>query len=343
MHGIKSGRWRVGSAAVAGMSARYAAAVARLTASLVLYAVATLALPANGAAQVVDAGSSWRVHDMRAGAAGMLREQDARVGAATGFPELVAAVAAVDAAFIGEQHNDAEAHRLQLRLLEELASSRNRVVVALEMFERDVQPLLDGYLAGTVDEQAFTAGARPWPNYTSDYAPLVHVARANGWPVIAANVPRPIASLVAREGIAAFATLNSAQRAWTAETIRCPADRYYERFAETMAGHSPPSPPGMPPAIDRYYDSQCVKDETMAESVVRALGESGPGSVVVHFNGAFHSDYRLGAVERVVRRIPDVRMLVVTMIPVADPATADPANYPGIADFVIFTQRPETR
>ena len=43
-----------------------------------------------------------------------------------------------------------------------------------------------------------------------DFASL---ARARGWPVAASNVPRPLASLVGRGGLAALDTLEAARRA----------------------------------------------------------------------------------------------------------------------------------
>ena len=58
--------------------------------------------------------------------------------------------------------------------------------MTLEMFERDVQPLLDQYLAGNISEKNFLDGARPWDRYTTDYRPMVELARVHGWPVIAA-------------------------------------------------------------------------------------------------------------------------------------------------------------
>ena len=85
-------------------------------------------------------------------------------------------------------------------MLEGLARRRLPVILSLEMFERDVQPALDAYLAGTVPEEEFLKGARPWPRYATDYRALVEIARAHGWPVVAANVPRRIAADVAKSG-----------------------------------------------------------------------------------------------------------------------------------------------
>jgi len=65
--------------------------------------------------------------------------------------------------------------------------------------------------------------------------------------------------------------------------------------------------------VNRMYLAQCMKDETMGESVARAFR---PGRLVVHYNGSFHSDFRLGTAARAERRIGKVKTEVVTAVPV---------------------------
>lgn len=91
---------------------------------------------------------------------------------------------------------------------------------------------------------------------------------------------------------------------------------------------------------ERFYLAQCAKDETMAESIVSAADAVSQSGVVVHFTGAFHSDYSQGTVERVRRRDPRLRVVVLTGRPVDDPAAADVEAHRERADFVIFTRRP---
>lgn len=79
------------------------------------------------------------------------------------------------------------------------AAAARRVVLSLEMFERDVQHVLDEYLSGTVPERDLR-DARPWPNYVSDYRPLVEFAKSNGLSVVAANAPRRYVSIAGRRG-----------------------------------------------------------------------------------------------------------------------------------------------
>ena len=91
---------------------------------------------------------------------------------------------------------------------------------------------------------------------------------------------------------------------------------------------------------ERFYLAQCVKDETMAESVAAALRHAGRGATIFHVTGAFHSDYGQGTVDRVRRRTPEARVVVITGVPVPDPAAATDAAHTQRADFLIFTRRP---
>jgi uncharacterized iron-regulated protein len=244
------------------------------------------------------------------------------------FESLAARLAAADLVFIGEQHDDPATHRMELAVLEGIGRRRDSVVVGLEMFERDVQPVLDRYLSGGATEEELLTESRPWKNYPTDYRPLVELARSRGWPVVASNVPRALASLVARTGLGGLDTLAAATRSEAAEAIACPEDEYYEKFTAAMgdmAGHGPQ--PGAAEdsrvRMKRMYEAQCVKDETMGESVARAWR---PGRLVVHYNGSFHSDFRLGTAPRALRRSSGATLLVVTAVPVKDLDSLKPSK-----------------
>ncbi len=232
------------------------------------------------------------------------------------FETLTARLAGADLVFVGEEHDDPATHRMELAILEGVARRRDSVVVALEMFERDVQPLLDRYLGGAAPEEELLKGGRPWKNYLADYRPLIELARVHHWPVVASNVPRSLASMVSRTGLPGLDTVPAAARANVAEVVSCPEDDYFEKFTAVMgdmAAHGPVAAPEDPLArMKRMYEAQCVKDETMGESVARAWR---PGRLVVHFNGAFHSDFHLGTAARALQRAPGARMVVVTALP----------------------------
>ena len=269
------------------------------------------------------------------------RVYDTGSRAFTDFETMLADLARADVVFVGEQHADSNTHRLELAILEGLDNRQASAIVSLEMFERDVQHLVDRYLASATSETEFLETSRPWPRYASDYRPLLEFAKTQGWPVIAANVPRRHASEVAKAGIAAIEKLSTAERPHAASELECPNDAYFDRFAASIGDH--PSPDGATPAdhgarTQRYYESQCVKDETMAESIAAALvGRRGP---LVHFNGAFHSDFRQGAVERTRRRLPGREIVVLSILPVNDLDNVAPSDEElRRADFLVYTRK----
>ncbi|MEO5511524.1 MAG: ChaN family lipoprotein [Longimicrobiales bacterium] len=272
------------------------------------------------------------------------RIYDSKAGRFITLPMLMSAVRDADVIFFGEQHDDPATHRAELAYLAAIGATRPNVVLSLEMFERDVQGVLDAYLRGATTDSLFLATSRPWPNYVKDYRPMVELARSHGWPVIASNVPRRIASSVGRAGLALLDTIPQTDRAFAARDVSCPRDKYYERFADEMSGHSAggittASDSAALASTNRFYEAQCVKDETMAESIVAALDRAGHGAVVVHFDGAFHSNMGLGTVARVQRRKPGARTVVITAVPVDAVTTADARTFAELADYIVLTPK----
>ena len=258
----------------------------------------------------------------------------------TDFEMMEADLARADVVLLGEQHDDANTHRLETAILEGLARRRVPVTLSLEMFERDVQPSLDTYVAGTSVEAEFLKGARPWPRYATDYRPLVEFAKSQHWPVVAANVPRRIASDIAKSGRPAVDSLSEADRRFAANDLQCPHDGYFDRFAEQMGGHQAGAPgAARDSSTERYYWAQCVKDETMAESIAAAFAkQEGRPGVVVHVTGAFHSDFGAGTSERVRRRLQGRRVAIVSLVPLENLDDIAPAGDDlKRADYLVYT------
>ena len=275
------------------------------------------------------------------------RVYDAQRKRFTDFEMLGADLARADVVLVGEQHDDENTHRLELAILEGFARRHVPVTVSLEMFERDVQESVDTYVGGTAGEADFLKCSRPWPRYATDYRPLVEFAKNHRWPVGAANVPRRIASEIAKGGRPVVDALSAADRKLAAADLQCPHDDYFNRFVETMGTHpaagsgsgSLAAGSSSSDSTERYYVAQCVKDETMAESIANAFAkfEGRPGAVV-HFTGAFHSDYGGGTGERVRRRLTGRRVTTVTIIPVDSLDDLSPySDDVKRADYLFFT------
>src|SRR5579863_5090133 len=179
---------------------------------------------------------------------------DSAPGRFSDFETMIAAVAHADVAFLGEQHDSANGHRLELAVLEGLARRRGRIVLGLEMFERDVQEPLDHFSMGHIAEADFLQASRPWARYTTDYAPVVDFAIAHGWPVVATNAPQAMVTEVSKGGLDVLQGKSVADRKLVAADLECPTgDDYHARFMAAMTDH----PVGDGQAMDRLYLAQC--------------------------------------------------------------------------------------
>lgn len=284
---------------------------------------------------------------MSASSPAAIRVYDTKASRFVSFTQMIDVAAKADVVYFGEQHDDPATHAAEAAVLAALGARRGAVTVTLEMFERDVQPLLDQYLVGTISEKNFLDGSRPWDRYATDYRPMVELARVHGWPVIAGNIPRRIASAVAKKGLTVLDTINRTERSYAAVQNVCPKDAYYTKFAETMNGHGagggPPSASdaaAMARMTDLFYEAQCVKDEAMGEAIANALTKW-PGQLVYQVDGAFHSDAGLGTVARATRRAPSSTRVILTGVPVADLTKADPKEHAAKADYIVFTRAPK--
>jgi uncharacterized iron-regulated protein len=245
-------------------------------------------------------------------------------------------MAKMDVVFVGEQHDHKLGHALQLEILIGLHTRTPGTALSLEMFERDVQMVLDEYLGGVISEASFLQAARPWPNYKTDYAPLVEFCRANRRPVIAANAPRRYANLASRKSLEALRELS---REAKKQIARLPVSRdiptgYRQALDKVFGAHGDAGPSsGMPQFI---RDGQYLWDATMAESVADALRRT-KARPLVQMNGSMHSDSGWGIVARLRRLNPKLKIGIISIKPDPDYATSDGSKYAGTADFLILT------
>jgi uncharacterized iron-regulated protein len=260
------------------------------------------------------------------------RVYDMRQKTFSDFETMLADLARADAVFVGEQHDDPNTHRLELAIVEGLTRRGVPVVVAMEMFERDVQGAVDQYAAGTMTEEQFLKESRPWPRYASDYRPLIEFAKAHHLPIVGSNVPRRIASDVSKTGMSVVERLGNDRRFASREPQCPPSGDYYDRFVEAMGGHQGTTP--------NFYFAQCLKDETMGEAVSDAFQKATGRVTIVHVNGAFHSDFGEGTADSARRRMPGRRIAVVSVLPVDDIDAAKPADSDlKRGDYLVYTTK----
>jgi uncharacterized iron-regulated protein len=255
-------------------------------------------------------------------------------GTAATMDQLFAASGAAEVTFVGELHNDPVAHYLEKEFLR--ATWDPRLALSLEMFERDVQYVLDEYLADLITEPDLIASGRAWKNYASDYGPLVEFAKEKRMPVIAANAPRRYVDRVSRLGEASLDQIEPEGRRFLPPLPYANAsEAYAARFVRAMKEHPRTGTP-IPDSIERSLEAQSLWDASMAYSIAEFL-RTNPGSRILQVNGSFHTSHQLGVVEHLLRYRPQTRVLVVTIVRDKSFPTFDAATMYGEGEFVVVT------
>lgn len=245
-----------------------------------------------------------------AGAAGAVQFSDAQSGKNLTAAQLASKLQKYDVVFFGEYHDQSEIHQYELELLKAMYKAKGaKLALSMEMFEADNQSKLNNFLADTLSEENFLAASRPWPNYRTDYAPLVNFAKEKKMPVIAANVPRFLAAHVAKNN-ALTEGVEAQYQQWLPKHTYAPEGAYKDKFYAQMS--SPAAPMKMPPQrLAAVYAAQCLKDDKMAESIA-AFADAHQNMQILHINGCFHSDAHLGTTQKLEALRPELKVAVIT-------------------------------
>ncbi len=223
-------------------------------------------------------------------------------GKKVSYKKMIKQLAKKDIVLFGEFHNNAISHWLELSVAKDLSQKRN-LTFGAEMFEADNQQALNDYLSGKISAKGLDSSARLWPNYKTDYAPIVNFAKEKNAAFIATNIPRRYASMVSKKGFGSLDTLSALEKTWMAPL---PMDYDsllpgYVKMMSMMGGHGSPNMP----------KAQATKDATMAYFILQNFK---PGSLFIHYNGAFHSDDYDGINWYLKRKRPDLGYGTITTV-----------------------------
>lgn len=227
-----------------------------------------------------------------------------------------------DMVFFGELHNNTICHWLQLELARDLYTLKGeQLVMGAEMFESDNQVIMNEYFLGYISQGNFEKEMRMWPNYSTDYKPLVELAKENGLRFAATNVPRRYASMVSKEGIEKIADLPDHSKIYIAPlpikidlSVKC-----YQEMLEMGGGN------------ELFPQAQMVKDATMAYFT---LNNWSKGDLFLHFNGSFHSDNKEGIIYYIRLKEPNLNIMNITTVEQDNIDKLDKEHH-GKADYII--------
>ena len=210
--------------------------------------------------------------------------------------------------YIGETHDNLEAHRAQLEVIQKLtAIYPGQVAVGMEMFRRSAQTDLNRWQRGELSDRDFRILFRKnWGAGYSTYQPIFKYLKSQSIPLLGLKSSRETEALFKNAGANAepgiFPEMDE-------------TDIHHK--AHSMAifgGHQDHSK-----ALEKPYQMLVLWEESMAQTVAEFLqNESYRGWKLVVLAGGFHVQYGFGIPKRAFRRTPHSYSIIlptVTEIP----------------------------
>ena len=251
-------------------------------------------------------------------------------GGKTSYSKMMKMLAKKDIILFGELHNNPISHWLQYEVTSDLHQSQ-KLILGAEMFEADNQQVLDQYLKGKITYKELDSLARLWPNYKTDYAPLVDFAKENQLPFVATNIPRRYASLVYKKGFDALDSLSQEEKSWMAPLPMAFDSELatYKNILAMMGEHGSPE----------LVMSQATKDATMAYFILKNYKKD---HLFIHYNGAYHSNNYEGILWYLERERNDLEYTTISTVSQDDVNKLLKENL-NIADYIICVDSDMTK
>jgi uncharacterized iron-regulated protein len=225
--------------------------------------------------------------------------------------------------YLGETHDSAKDHQLQLEIIQELHKRRPNLAIAFEQFQRPYQSVLDDYLQGKITETQLVENSeykKRWGFPWTLYAPVIQFAKQQQFPLIALNTPSEVTRKVSRQGLE---SLNLSDRRFIPPigSIRVGPDSYRDRiqtiYREMHQGK------GNSQGFNRFFEAQVLWDETMADRLAQAVNQN-PDRLIIVLVGQGHLLYHDGIPNRVKRRLSHLKTFQQTTILLNPDPTWDP-------------------
>ena len=251
-------------------------------------------------------------------------------GHSTSYKKIIKNALKSDIVLFGEYHDNSVAHWLELELAKDLFEKKT-LLLGAEMFEADNQNQLNRYLKGEINQKQLDSTARLWPNYKTDYKPLVDFAKDKNIPFVATNIPRRFASLVFKQDFIALEKLSVQEKSWIA-----PLPIAYD---PTLSGYAEMLNMDSEHANDKMPKAQAIKDATMAYFILKNLTEN---SLFLHYNGSYHSNNFQGIYWYLKHDNPALKIVTIATVSQKD-ITKLEKEYLLTADFIIVIDEDVTK
>jgi len=247
-------------------------------------------------------------------------------GKAIKYSKMIKEIQDADIVLFGEYHNNPISHWLQLEITKDLFEVKGeKLVLGAEMFESDNQLILTEYLDSLITQKKFEAEVRLWPNYKTDYKPLVEFANKNRLNFVASNVPRRYASIVNSKGFEGLEELSDeAKKLIPPLPIRYDAELDCYKSMLTMMGMGTH-------VNENFPKAQALKDATMSYFI---LENWTAGQLFLHYHGAYHSANYESIYWHLKQQNPNLNIVTITTVSQKDVTKLSEENT-GTADYTI--------
>ena len=211
-------------------------------------------------------------------------------GLKVSFDQMQNVISSSRVIYIGETHDNTEAHRVQLEIIGDLMRRfPEKISVGMEMFRRSAQQDLDRWSKGELSLDHFKKLFRKnWGNGYPLYKPIFDFINKNHIPLIGLKPSKKTENLF-RNNEQPSDQNNLPQIDFD--------DRYHRPFSMSIfGGHQ---------AMEKPYRMLLLWEETMAQTVADFLMDpSNINSKLVVLAGGFHVQYGFGIPKRAFRRVP---------------------------------------
>lgn len=233
---------------------------------------------------------------------------DVHAGEKISEAELFSRVQNADYLLVGESHDSAKDHGVQLRVVEKLGKDS---LVGFEMFQRPFQPILDRFAKDEISEEEMliqTQWKKRWGFHVEMYAPIWASAKSLDANLVALNLRRELTKRISSQGIEGLSIQEKADlveydlsdlayRNWLQEIFESHGAKMSEK------------------KMQNFYEAQILWDETMADSAVEAM-KAQDAKRIIMLVGRGHFEWDWGIPSRVRRRLgvvygnPKVKVLI---------------------------------
>ncbi len=257
--------------------------------------------------------------------------------------DIVEDMKGADVLFYGEEHNDSVTHYLEKTIFEKLVT-QYKMALSMEMFDRDVQPVMNEYLKDLIREKNFKKDARVWSNYR-DYRPMVELAKEKKLDVVCANAAGRYSNLAGRKGQKGLMELPEESKKFFAPLpFDTATGKYYEKLL-IISGHDPSAkkdtskkamPAGGGMGNFNLMMGQSTWDATMAYSISEYMKKN-KDKKVFQVNGRFHSDEGFAVVTQLRKYNPKAKILIISSGSDEKFPAIDWSQYKNNGDYIIVT------